>query len=129
MSLILDTDHCIAILRGQLDVDRHIQPTTAIFITSITVSELVYGAFKSDRPEHHLRQVDLLLESVTVLPFGTPAARLCGQLKDNLGRKGTLIAEPDLQIASIALANALPLATHNRCHFERMPELTLVDWM
>jgi len=129
VSLILDTDHCIAILRGQLDAGQHIEPSTPIFITAINVSELVYGAFKSDRPEYHLNQVSLLMEGVTVLPLDIPAAKRCGQLKNSLRRKGLLIAEPDLQIASIALAHALPLATHNRRHFERVPGLTLVDWM
>ena len=129
MSLILDTDHCIAILRGQLDAGEHIEPSTPLFITAISVSELVYGAFKSDRPEHHLHQVNTLLEGVTVLPFDTPAAKRCGQLKDSLRRKGLLIAEPDLQIASIAIEHTLPLATHNRRHFERVPGLTLIDWM
>lgn len=38
-------------------------------------------------------------------------------------------AEPDLQIASIALQHGLPLATHNAGHFDRIPELALVDWL
>lgn len=129
MSFILDTDHGVAILRGQLDVGAHVRPTTSLFVTAITVSELVYGAHKSDRPEHHLAQVDLLLDGVIVLPFDTEAARRCGQLKDILRRAGTPLSEPDLQIASIALCRALPLVTHNQRHFARVPGLTLVDWL
>jgi tRNA(fMet)-specific endonuclease VapC len=93
------------------------------------VSELVYGAHKSDRPAEHLAQVDLLLAGVTVLPFDTDAARRCGELKNVLRRAGTPLAEPDLQIASIALHHALPLATHNQDLFKRVPGLRLVDWM
>jgi predicted nucleic acid-binding protein len=42
-------------------------------------------------------------------------------------RAGTPLAELDLQIVSIALTHALPLATHNTGHFERIPGLTLVE--
>ena len=31
MSFILDTDHCIAILRGKLDVSEHIEPTASLY--------------------------------------------------------------------------------------------------
>ena len=100
-----------------------------MFVTAITVSELAYGAHKSDRPTHHLAQVDLLLDRVTVLPFDTEVARRCGQLKNMLRRAGTPLSEPDLQIASIALCHALPLATHDQRHFSRVPGLMLVDWL
>ena len=129
MNLILDTDHCVAILRGQLDVGMHVESTTPLFVTALTASELVYGAHKSIRPEYHLAQVDLLLGGVTVLPFDAEAAKRCGQLKDALRRAGTLLSELDLQIASIALCHAMPLATHNQRHFARVPGLTLVDWL
>ncbi len=129
MSFILDTDHCIAILRGKLDVGEHIEATASLYVTAITVSELVYGAHKSDRASAHLVQVDLLLDSVTILPFGEQPARRCGEIKDALRRLGSAIAEPDLQIASIALHHALRLVSHNQRHFARVPGLTLLDWM
>lgn len=129
MSFILDTDHCIAILRGHLDVGARIETNTPLFVTAITVSELIYGAYKSQRPEHNLAQVDLLIAGATVLPFDTSAGRRCGALKDALRRAGNLIAEPDLQIASIALVRLLPLVTHNQKHFNRIPGLELVDWL
>jgi tRNA(fMet)-specific endonuclease VapC len=129
VSFILDTDHCIAILRGKLDVSKHIEATTSLYVTAITVSELTYGAHKSDRASAHLEQVDLLLDSVTILPFDEQPARRCGELKDVLRRPGSPIAEPDLQIASIALHHALPLISHNQRHFARVPALKLLDWM
>jgi predicted nucleic acid-binding protein len=39
------------------------------------------------------------------------------------------LAYLDLQIASIALVHALPLATHNTGYFVRIPGLHLVDWL
>ncbi len=129
MSVMLDTDHCIAILQGKLDVNELVNRSTPLFTTAITVSELVYGAYKSDRSDHHLIQVKLLLDGLTVLSLDTEAALRCGELKDILRRSGTSLSEPDLQIASIALVHMLPLATHNQRHFTRIQSLKLVDWM
>lgn len=129
MSFILDSDHCIAVLRQRLDVSTRVDPKTLLFVTAITVSELTFGAYKSARVAHNLAEVDLLLEGMTILPFDSDAAHRHGHLKDILRRAGTPLAELDLQIASIALTHALPLATHNTSHYERIPGLSLVDWL
>ncbi len=129
MSFILDSDHCVAILRKRLDVSTRISPRTSLFVTAITVGELTFGAYKSARVAHNLAQMDVLLNGMTILPFDTDAARRHGELKDILRRAGTPLADLDLQIASIALVHALPLATHNTNHFNRIPGLDLVDWL
>ena len=129
MSVILDSDHCIAILRKRLDVSTRINLQTPLFVTAITVSELTFGAHKSARVAQNLAQVDVLLNGVAILPFDADAARRHGELKDYLRRSGTPLADLDLQIASIALVHALPLATHNTNHFNRIPGLHLVDWL
>ena len=129
MSVILDSDHCIAILRKRLDVGTRINLQTPLFVTAITVSELTFGAHKSARVAQNLAQVDVLLNGVTILPFDTDAARRHGELKDTLRRAGIPLADLDLQIACIALIHALPLATHNSNHFNRIPGLHLVDWL
>lgn len=129
MNLILDTDHCVAILRGRLAPDDRIAPDTPLAITTITVSELVYGAHRSQRAAENLAHVNRLIRAVAVLPFDEAAARRCGELKELLGRNGQIVGEPDLQVASIALSLALPLATHNTAHFDRIPGLRLLDWL
>ena len=129
MSFILDSDHCIAILRKQLDVGARVDPQVPLFVTTLTVSELMFGAHKSERVAHNLAQVDLLLAGMTILPFDEAAARRHGELKDILRRAGTPLADLDLQIASIALSRGLPLVTHNTAHFSRIPGLVLADWL
>jgi tRNA(fMet)-specific endonuclease VapC len=129
VSYILDTDHCVAVLRGRLDVGGRVAPNTPLYVTAVTVSELIYGAHKSERQAEDLAQVNTLLDGVTTLAFDLSAARRCGQIKDWLHRAGTPIAEPDLQIASIALQHGLPLVSHNTGHFDCVPGLVLVDWL
>ena len=129
MSLILDTDHCVAILRGRLNIDEVVPPDTTLFISATTVGELVYGAYKSARPEHNLDQVKRLVSAVQVLPLDADCAFILGKVKHQLRSQGTPIGEPDLEIASIALFHELPLVTHNQRHFNRVSGLILQDWL
>ena len=91
------------------------------FTTTITVGEMVYGAYKSDRPYYFLEKLDrLLLPKLTVLPFDESAARAYGRLRAALEKAGTPIAEPDLRIASICLVRDLTLITGNVSHFSKV---------
>jgi tRNA(fMet)-specific endonuclease VapC len=42
---------------------------------------------------------------------------------------GTPLAEPDLRIASIALTRQLMLVTRTVRHFQRVPGLTVENWI
>ncbi len=42
---------------------------------------------------------------------------------------GKRLADPDLRIAAIALANGLTLITGNLTHFARVPGLRAEDWI
>jgi tRNA(fMet)-specific endonuclease VapC len=127
--IIFDTDHVIAVLRGRLDYRARLAPEVQLAVTAITVAELMHGAHKSSQPAENLARVETFLSAVMVLPFDTRAASLFGQLKAGLERQGTLTSDLDLQIASIALLQRVPLATHNQKHFARIPGLMLEDWL
>ena len=126
---ILDTDHCIAILRQKLDLSNHVAADEELFITSITVAELTHGAHRSLHPEDNLTRLEVLLAALTVLPFDEMAARRCGHLKAELEEKGEPLDDLDLQIASVALEHSLPLASNNVKHFQRVKDLKLENWI
>ncbi len=126
---ILDSDHCIAILRGKLDLQTWVSPTDLLAVTTISVGELTHGAHKSAATAKNLARVDLLLSALQILPFDAVAARRFGWLKADLEAKGMGLATADLQIASIALAQQIPVVTHNQKHFNRVPGLKLEDWL
>jgi predicted nucleic acid-binding protein len=105
-------------------------PQSRQHISTVTVSEIVYGACKSNRPEFHLANLqNLLLPAVNVLGFDSKAAYLCGRLRAELEKVGTPLALADLEIAAIALANDLVLVTGNIRHFDRIPGLTVENWL
>lgn len=126
---LLDSDHCIAILRGQLDLHGWIQASDSLATTTISVGELTHGAYKSHDPSRFVARVNLFLATVVILPFDTLSAHRFGWLKAHLEKTGMKLATADLQIAAIALAHGVALVTHNQKHFRRVPGLTLEDWM
>lgn len=129
---ILDSDHCIAILRGQVNLKGRLSPTEELAITSINAAELIHGAYKSKRPQENLTRLDIFLSQVQILPFDESAARQFGWLKAETQRAGQPLSDLDLQIASIALSVNCPLLTHNRVHFERLIQfspLQIEDWL
>lgn len=127
---VLDTDTCIAILRGQNQViDRRAAEMDAVATTWMTAAELYFGAAKSNAPGPNRQVVEAFLSTLVMLESDAQAASVFGQNKAFLQRAGLPVADADLIIASIALANGATLVTGNRRHFERIPQLKLLDWI
>jgi len=105
-------------------------PKEAQYVATITISEIVYGAMKSNRPEFHLQNMkQIIIPSVNILPFDSSAAFIAGEIRASLEKKGTPLAFADLLIASIALANNLVLVTGNTKHFSRIDNLKCENWL
>jgi tRNA(fMet)-specific endonuclease VapC len=128
---LLDSDHCVAILRGQLDLSSQTEVNEELAVSAISVGELVHGAHKSLHANENLARLDVLLSMLVSLPYDGNAARRFGQLKARLERAGETLDDADLQIASIALVYDTPLLTHNSLHFRRLETegLRLEDWL
>ena len=129
---ILDTDHCVAVLRGRLDLRDRVQPDELLAVASITIAELACGAHQSARPQDNLARLDAFLAGLDWLPFEESAAHRYGYLRAGLEKEGQVISDLDLQIASIAIEAGAPLLTHKRAHFERLVKaggLQLDDWL
>ncbi|MBI4219822.1 MAG: PIN domain-containing protein [Chloroflexi bacterium] len=99
------------------------------FTTSVNLGELLYGASKKGSAELAGRIRDLVTGAAGVLPFDSSAAEVYGPLRARLERMGRRLDEPDLRIASIALAHRAKLVTGNVRHFARVPDLTTENWL
>ena len=105
-------------------------PASAQFTSTITISEIVCGAHKSDRPEYHIHNLEaVLLPSVNLLDFDAKAAYIAGEMRSHLEAIGQPLSFADLQIASIAQANELILVSGNEKHFSRISGLRLENWL
>ena len=105
-------------------------PTQIQYISTITVGELVYGAFKSDHKEKHLKQLNnKLLPLVQLIPFDNREAFIYGEIRSKLEKRGIPLSDTDLMIASTALANGFVLITGNERHFTRINDLQVENWL
>ena len=100
------------------------------FTTTITIGEVYYGLMKVSNRTRLLRLFeDVLLPRATILPFNFPAAKRYGEIRSFLEKQGTPLAHADLQIAAIALSMKMTLITGNLKHFQRVPELSVENWL
>ena len=126
---ILDTDYFIAILRQKLDLSAGVAADEELFITSLTVAELIHGADRSLHREDNLTRLEVLFAALIVLPFDEMAGRRFGHLKAEMEERGEPLNDLDLQIAGIALEHNLSLATNNTKHFKGVNDLQLENWI
>ena len=66
---------------------------------------------------------------MSVIGLDREAAPHFGAIKSRLERLGQILADPDLLLAAITLANRASLVTGNRRHYERIAELEIEDWI
>ena len=99
--------------------------------SSITLEELIVGVSRlGRRATALLSQIDTrLIPNLQVLPFDAAAARRYGEISASLVRKGSPVSETALRIAAIALVRDLTLVSANPRYFERVPGLSVENWL
>lgn len=91
---LLDTNFCIYIMnRRPLEIIHKFKQFNvgAIGISTITVSELQYGAVKSKNPKLNVQRVEEFLAPIELLPYDHNAANFYGEIRYNLEKKGQVI--------------------------------------
>ncbi len=106
-------------------------PPEQQFTSSITLGELIYGAYKLQAGSGLLleRLNGRLLPNLPVLPFDAAASGQYGEVRAELERQGTPLGDADLRIGAIALARGLTVVTGNVRHFRRIPGLPVENWL
>ena len=101
------------------------------FTSSITLGELFYGAHRlRERAHILLERLDRTLPpNLPALPFDGVAARRYGEVRAELERQGTPLGDADLRIGAIALVRGLTVVTGNVRHFQRIPGLSVENWL
>jgi tRNA(fMet)-specific endonuclease VapC len=98
-------------------------------VAAITLAEIYYGIEKSPVKKKERRtKIEHIRSILEIYPFDEAAAAKYGIIRAQLEKKGLVISERDLQIASIAMANGLCVITHNVREFNRVEKLKVEDW-
>ncbi len=128
---LLDTDTLIYILKGNPSAERNLRRHyhDPMKICVITLMELYYGAYKSQRVTSNLSKIKTLENSMEVIPLGQEIVESFGKQKAKLERAGTPLDDFDLVLGCCALAHNLILVTNNIKHFKKMEGLKVTNWI
>jgi tRNA(fMet)-specific endonuclease VapC len=124
---LLDTNIVIALFANEAVVIDHLRGAEEVFIPSIVMGELYYGARKSSRTKENVARIDEFVSNNVILNCDIETARSYGQVKDKLRAKGRPIPENDVWIAALALQHGLTLISRDS-HFRDVDELTFEVW-
>lgn len=128
---MLDTNICIYTIKQKPDIvrqafKRHIG---MMCISTITMTELIYGAEKSLNPAKNITVIEGFIAHLQVLDFDAEAAIHTAQIRAELAKAGTPIGVYDTMIAGHARSKGLIVVTNNTQEFQRVSGLRLENWV
>jgi len=124
---LLDTNIVIALFADDTAVKENLAKADEVFVPSIAIGELCFGARKSRRVKENLERIDEFVANSVVLGCDAETARRYGEIKNALRIKGRPLPENDIWIAAIALQHDLPLVTRDE-HFNEIESLKVAAW-
>ena len=129
---LLDTNICIYLIKNKFPIlkQRLLECNPEeVFVSSITVAEMEYGASKSQfREKNRQALLNFLSSFGNILDFTTEDTEVYGIIRAYLEKTGKTIGLYDMQIAAQGLARNLTVITNNYDEFSRIPELKVEDW-
>ena len=129
---MLDTNICIYIIKQKPPdvIERFYQTEISqIGISSITLSELLYGVSKSSKPEQNQIALTQFIAPLDIVSYDDEAAQYYGELRAHLEKQGRPIGSLDMLIAAHALSIDCTLITNNEREFIRVPHLKIDNWL
>lgn len=124
---LLDTNIVIALFANDETVKENLKKAKEIFVPSIVIGELFYGAYKSAHAKENISRIDSFANSNTVLGCDSETARLYGEIKSTLSNKGRPIPENDIWIAAITMQYNVVLVSRD-AHFGEIDTLKVEVW-
>jgi tRNA(fMet)-specific endonuclease VapC len=129
---MLDTNICIYIIKNK---PKHIKEKLMEFdigniaLSSIVVSELYYGVYKSEYTEKNLLALEYFLRPFNIVEYDLKASIEYGKIRASLEKQGCVIGGLDMLIAAHAKSLDMTLVTNNIKEFERIENLVIDNWV
>jgi tRNA(fMet)-specific endonuclease VapC len=126
-NFLLDTNIVIALFAGEPSVLHHLQNAAVVYIPSIVIGELFYGAYKSSHASENLHRIEEFADRNTILACDADTAFQYGKIKEQLRQIGRPIPENDIWIAATAVQYSHTLISRDE-HFKTVQGLMLEGW-
>jgi tRNA(fMet)-specific endonuclease VapC len=128
---MLDTNVVSELIRHPAGAGAQRAGATAtgdLCVSVICAAELRFGLAKRGSATL-TKRAEQVLTLLPVLPFAAPADVTYGRIRFHLERLGQPIGPNDLLLAAHALTLGLVFVTGNVAEFERVPGLTVENWI
>ena len=127
---LLDTCICVFLFRNRFGIENRLEEIgpEQCYISEVTIAELTYGAYKSNRVEYNLDLINSFVSRVHIVPF-VDSIHFYAREKNRLRAMGTPVEDFDLLIAASAVAHGLTLVTDNLKHFQNISGLKIENWV
>jgi len=125
-NFILDTCFIIDVFENKINV-KDFQKNKTIYIPSISIGELYYGAFLSKLTSKNVAKITNFIFNFPTLSVDAYTSIPYGKIKADLKKKGTPIPENDIWIAALARQHEATLVTNDN-HFQLIPNLTVLSY-
>lgn len=131
MNYLLDTNICVYWLKGYENIEAKAIDIglVSLSISFITLSELYYGAYKSQKIKKNINNIEKFKKKLYIIESNEEICKLFGRIKLTLKNEGNIIDDADIFIAACALAEDVTLVTNNEKHFERIEDLRIENWL
>ncbi len=126
-NFLLDTNIVIALIARESAVRAGLANAGLVFLPTIVLGELYYGAWKSTHIESNIAKIDQLSMRFGILECDVSTARCYGRTKERLRSRGRPIPDNDIWIASLAEQYDLTLVTRDR-HFGEVEGIAIERW-
>lgn len=131
--MIYNLDTCIVIdfLRSNEPVTEKIlnaaTSNDTLIVCSVVYYEVMRG-FDKMKPSRKQIKFEQLYSETEHFILDDKAAGIAADIYRYLSKRGQKIEDDDILIAAITMANDATLITDNVKHFERVPNLKVVNW-
>ena len=131
MKVLLDTNICIAAIRGHAGIRQRLSQSVPgnCLVSTITVFELFVGVAKSRVSDREEAKVQELLSALWTAKFDGTAALYAAQVRAELERIGSPCGPYDTLLAGHALSLGASLVTGNVREFSRVGGLRVENWL
>jgi len=133
MGALIDTSILVLGERRRLDLDALIRERgdDDVFISVVTVSELLHGVYRAidhQVRERRSRWVENVIQRFEILLIDLDTARVHAKLWAELLSQGTPVGSHDLWLAATCMTHDLSVLTANARDFDRVSGLLVERW-
>lgn len=125
-ALLLDTNIASYLMKGHPLSEAYAPMIRGpiLLVSFMTVAELLEGALRAGWGTHRLEYLAAVLAQYRVVHTTDPMCRYYAQIR--AARREKPLSPQDALIAATALAEGIPLVTHNPCDFANIPGLRVL---